>query len=337
MKIVLFGDIHFGAHSNSDLFNQECLDFLNFMKQWCDDNLVEDYETIFLGDWYHSRNNINVKTLNYGKEGLITLSNIGIKQYMITGNHDLYKKESREIHSLIIPDEASGIEIVDNPILIGDRLLVPWLVEDEKLKDLIQEHSPKYVFGHFEIPSFKFNKLVVMDGEYNPYDYQGPKMIYSGHFHLRQAKDNITYIGNCFSHDFSDNGCWKEKGFCILETDTGDVQFVEWKQAPKYLMSNLSTFTDNEEYTNCYLRLINDNSLKQDEILKIISELKNTGRYKEIQIIPIELDLSGEEESIELKDIGNMNVIIPEMLSKVDMKGINSHKLIDIYNNLNVI
>ena len=52
-------------------------------------------------------------------------------------------------------------------------------------------------------------------------------------------------------------------------------------------------------------------------------------------IIPIELDLSGEEESIELKDIGNMNVIIPEMLSKVDMKGINSHKLIDIYNNLN--
>ena len=73
MKYVLFGDIHFGNKSNSDEFNQECLDFLTFMQEWCDDNIQEDYETIFLGDWYHNRNAINVKTLNYGKEGLVIL------------------------------------------------------------------------------------------------------------------------------------------------------------------------------------------------------------------------------------------------------------------------
>ena len=50
----------------------------------------------------------------------------------------------------------------------------------------------------------------------------------------------------------------------------------------------------------------------------------------------MELDISGEEESIELKDIGNMNTIIPTMLSKVEMDGIDSNRLISIYNNLEV-
>ena len=336
MKLVLFGDIHFGAHSNSDLFNQECLDFLAFMKNWCDDNIAEDYNTIFLGDWYHNRNTINVKTLNYGKEGLIALSNIGVKQYMIIGNHDLYKKESRDIHSIIIPDEASGIEVVDSPIMVESLLLTPWLVENEKLKDLITENEPDYVFGHFEIPSFRFNQSIVMEGDYNPFDYQGPKMIYSGHFHQRQSKDNITYIGNCFSHDFSDNNIWHEKGFCVIDTLHNTVQYVEWKEAPKYLMTNISLFQDNVDYTNCYLRLVNDAKLDNENLIKFTSALKNTGRYKEVQIIPIELDLSGEADSVELKDIGNMNTIIPEMLSKVEMEGIDSNKLISIYNDLEI-
>lgn len=336
MKYVLFGDIHFGCHSNSDLFNQECLDFLEFMKNWCDENIVGDYNTIFLGDWYHNRNAINVKTLNYGKEGMISLSNIGVKQYMILGNHDLYKKDSRDIHSIIVPDEANGIEVVSEPLFFDDLLLVPWLVSGENLKDLIAQYSPEYVFGHFEIPTFKYNQKITMEGDYNPFDYQGPKMIYSGHFHQRQTKDNITYIGNCFSHDYSDNGCWHEKGFCVLDTITNTIQFVEWKEAPKYYVSNISTFLPSDDLSNAYVRLINDKSIEPEIIVKLISDLKNTGRFQEIQVIPTELDLTGEEESVELKDIGNMNTIIPEMLSKVEMEGINSNKLISIYNNLEI-
>ena len=36
-----------------------------------------------------------------------------------------------------------------------------------------------------------------MDGEFNPVDLEGPKRIFSGHFHLRSSKANVYYIGNC--------------------------------------------------------------------------------------------------------------------------------------------
>ena len=90
------------------------------------------------------------------------------------------------------------------------------------------------------------------------------------------------------------------------------------------------------DMNNGYLRIINDKNYDNSQILKLQEELKKTGIFREIQIIPAELDLTGDVDSIEMKDIGNMNVIIPEMLAKVDMEGIDSNKLIDIYNNLEI-
>ena len=87
---------------------------------------------------------------------------------------------------------------------------------------------------------------------------------------------------------------------------------------------------------NAYIKLINDKRLDNETIYKLTNALKETGRFREIQIIPMELDITGEEESVELKDIGNMNTIIPTMLAKVEMEGIDSNKLINIYNNLEV-
>lgn len=343
MKYVLFSDIHFGNKNSSDTYNQECLDFLNFMKDWCDENLHEDFETVFMGDWFHTRNAVNVKTLNYGKEGLITLSNIGNTQYLILGNHDLYYLDKRDIASVIIPDEAEGIEIITEPTLIyqppkmEDKILLcPWLVGDESLKDLIQQYNPEYVFGHFELPSFKLNNKIVMEGEFNPFDYEGTKHIFSGHYHTFSEKSNITYIGACFSHNYSDANDWNNKGFIVFDGTTGQYQRIEWKKAPKYYVSALSKFNPPADLDNAYVQIINDIKAPNEDILKLTSALKDTGKYREIQVIPIELDISGEEESIELKDIGNMNTIIPTMLSKVEMDGIDSNKLIKIYNDLEI-
>lgn len=337
MKYVLFSDIHFGNKNSSDIFNNECLEFLNFMDNWCSNNILEPFETIFMGDWFHTRNAVNVKTLNYGKEGLIKLSNIGEKQYLILGNHDLYYLDKREVSSVIVPEEAQGIEIIDSPLKLNDDILLcPWLVGEETLKDIITEYNPKYVFGHFELPSFKLNSKMVMEGEFNPFDYVGPKKIFSGHYHTFDEKANITYIGACFSHNFSDVNDWHNKGFVVFDTNTGEYQRVEWKKAPKYYSSLLSQFNPPEDLDNAYVQIINDIKAPNSDIMKLTSALKETGKYKEIQIIPVELDITGEEDSIELKDIGNMNIIIPEMLSKVEMDGIDSNKLIEIYNNLEI-
>ena len=149
-------------------------------------------------------------------------------------------------------------------------------------------------------------------------------------------KDNIKYIGNCFSQTFADVNDWHNKGFMVIDTETGEEQRVEFILAPKYYVSNISEFNPPDDLNNAYVKLINDKRFDNETIYKLTDALKETGRFREIQIIPLELDITGEEESIELKDIGNMNTIIPNMLSKVEMEGIDANKLINIYNNLEV-
>ena len=193
MKYILLTDIHFGCKGNSDEFNQQCLDFLQFVQDYVDEHFEnEDILPIFLGDWYHNRNTINVKTLNYGIEGLRTFDNIGTMEnsLLLVGNHDIYYKDRRDTYSPINPDGDAQINIVDEPLFVKSELtgnhgclFVPWLLSNEKLTDLINEYNPEYVFGHFELPSFKLNNQVTMDGEFNPADYSNVKRIFSGHFH----------------------------------------------------------------------------------------------------------------------------------------------------------
>ena len=61
MKYILLSDIHFGHKGNSEEFNKQCLDFLDFVAQDTENKDIDG--AIFLGDWFHTRNNVNVKTL----------------------------------------------------------------------------------------------------------------------------------------------------------------------------------------------------------------------------------------------------------------------------------
>lgn len=344
MKYILLTDIHFGCHGNSDEFNQNCLDFLQFVQDYVDEHFEsEDILPIFMGDWYHNRNTINVKTLNYGVEGLRIFDNLGNQEYsmLILGNHDLYFKDRRDTYSPFNPDGDAQINIVDEPLYIKSELtgnhgclFVPWLLSDENISDLIKEYNPEFVFGHFEFPSFKLNNQVVMDGEFNPADLEGPKRIFSGHFHLRSSKANVYYIGNCFSHDFSDSNEWHNKGFGIFDPDTDELEFVEWKDAPKYCVCRASNLDKLEIGSNMKLKLINNVGLEPKVLNQIQEELLGLPQIKECLWYPENLLLTESDKEIDLTNIPDVNIMIGKMLSEMDMKNINNNKLINIYNDL---
>ena len=344
MKYILLTDIHFGNKSNSDEFNEQCLNFLQFVQDFVDEKLPnEDVLPIFLGDWFNNRNTINVKTLNYGVEGLRIFDNIGNmdKSMLILGNHDLFYKDRRDVYSPLNPDGGANIEIIDEPLYVKSELtgnhgclFVPWLLSNEDLVDLIQEYKPEYVFGHFEFPSFKFNNLVKKDGEFNPADYSNVKRIFSGHFHIRQSNSNITYIGNCFSHDFSDSNEWHNKGFAIFDPDTNELGYVEWKDAPKYCICRASELSNIEFGSNMKLKLINNMDLPQKTLNEIQEDLLALPQIIECLWYPENLLQLESDKEVDLTNIPDVNVMIGKMLSEMDMKDIDNNKLIQIYNEL---
>lgn len=85
-----------------------------------------------LGDWHHNRASINVSTLNYTTSNLRKLNDNFDEVIMITGNHDLYYREKREIHSLSMIQDFPKIRMINDEMFIEDGIaFIPWLCDDE--------------------------------------------------------------------------------------------------------------------------------------------------------------------------------------------------------------
>ena len=229
-KVACFTDIHFGLKSNSATHNQDCEDFVDWF-------IAEAKEAgcetgIFLGDWHHNRNSLNITTMDYTLRSLEKLGQAFDNFYFFPGNHDLYYKDKRDIHSVEFGKYVPGITVVNEITTIGDTTLVPWLVGDEWKK--MEKLKSRYVFGHFELPLFYMNAMIQMPdhGELQGTHFKNPEYVFSGHFHKRQAKENIVYIGNAFPHNYAD--AWDDdRGMMILEHGK-KPEYRIWPDAPKF-------------------------------------------------------------------------------------------------------
>ena len=201
-KVATFTDIHFGLKSNSATHNQDCEDFVDW---FIAEAKAAGCETaIYCGDWHHNRNSINLTTMDYSMRCLEKLGAAFEQFFWFPGNHDLFYKDKRSIHSSAFGKHIPGVTVVDHILTKGDVTLVPWLVGDEWKE--IGKVKSKYMFGHFELPLFYMNAMVQMPdhGELQPKHFAHQDYVFSGHFHKRQNQGNIWYIGNAFPHNFAD-------------------------------------------------------------------------------------------------------------------------------------
>ena len=179
---------------------------------------------IFLGDWHHQRASVNVATLNASWQDLKKLNDAFDTVYFITGNHDLFFRDKRELNSMEFARDLPNFVMVDEILEEGNVGIIPWLVGDEHKK--VAKMDVKYMFGHFELPYFKMNAMVEMPdhGGIKAEHLTGPEYVFSGHFHKRQYKNNIHYIGNAFPHNYAD----------VFDNDRG-AMFLTWDEEPVYV------------------------------------------------------------------------------------------------------
>jgi hypothetical protein len=195
-KAAIFTDIHYGAKSNSEQHNTDCLEFMKWAVKKAKQ---EGCETcLFLGDYHNNRASMNIRTMQYALHGLELLSQNFQQTFFIPGNHDLYYRDKRDIQSVEWARHLPNVEICNDWFSSGDVVIAPWLVGDDFKR--IPKLKGKYMFGHFELPGYLMNAMVEMPdhGEVRREDFTNFEHVFTGHFHKRQTKKNITYIGNCF-------------------------------------------------------------------------------------------------------------------------------------------
>ena len=334
-KAACFTDIHFGYKNNSREFNNDCEEFIIW---FIEKAKAEGAETcIFLGDYHHNRAGVNVSTLNYSVSNLQRLSEAFENVYMIMGNHDLYYREKREIHSLPYANLFENVHLINEGVVeMGGVALVPWLIGDEWRA--MKKIKSKYVFGHFELPYFKMNAMVEMPdhGGLKAEHFDGPEYVFSGHFHKRQTSGNVQYLGSPFPHNYAD--AWDDdRGMMLLEWG-GVPQHIDWEDGPRYRTIPLSKLIDKpEEYLHkkTYCRVTLDVPISYEEANFIKETFAEQFQLREISLMPAKK----EEHSIDWSqgadiEVENVDKIVYTQLQAVDSDMISSNKLIEIYNKL---
>lgn len=332
-KVACFTDIHFGLKSNSTTHLSDCEEFVDW---FIDEAKKAGCETaIFLGDWSHNRNSLNLVTLDSSLRCLEKLGESFEQFFWFPGNHDLFYKDKRDIHSSAFGRHVPGVTVVDSVTTLGDVTLVPWLVGDEW--KTISKVKSRYMFGHFELPLFYMNAMVQMPdhGELQADHFVHQEYVFSGHFHKRQNRGKIHYIGNTFPHNFSDT--WDdERGMMILEWN-GVPKYINWPDCPKYRTVKLSDLIDRKDEimrSKMHIKVNLDIDISFEEANFIKDTFTQQYDIREISLIQDKANLDSTIDDNPDAKFESVDQIVSDQLVNIESDQFDKKILLDIYNNL---
>ena len=332
-KAAVFTDLHLGLKSNSTLHNEDCWAFVQWMVKKAKE---EGCETcLFLGDYHNNRASINILTLNYSLKCLEHLNANFERVFFIPGNHDLYYRDKRDVQSVEWAKHLPNVTICNDWFSDGDVVIAPWLCGDDCKR--IPKLKGRYMFGHFELPGYLMNAMVAMPehGEVRREHFSNFDHVFTGHFHKRQTQKNITYIGNCFPHNYADAGD-DERGLTILEWGK-DPEYHAWPDQPRYRVFQLSDVLQHTEamlQPGMHVRVNLDVDISYEEATFIKETFTNTYGLREITLIPAKVTELTEYQIQGNIEFESVDQIVYSQLTTIDSKQYDPNLLLELYRNL---
>ncbi len=353
IKSASFTDIHFGAKANSIVHNDDCIRYL----EWFCDNVTSDPDIDhinFLGDWNENRSALNIHTLNKAYAGAQMLNKLGLPVYFIIGNHDLYYRNSRTVHSVIHHNEFSNFRVIDEPVIIDNigtttgALMCPYLFHDE-YPSLTKYLNIDTWWGHFEFKGFVVTGYTITmptgpDSEH----FAGPNHIFSGHFHKRQAHkgSNVVYIGNTFPTNFGDAG-QTDRGMMTYNHESDETLFYDWEELPRYTKTRLTDILDKENrnkilFANARVNCLVDVPISFEESNYLKQKFKEEYNLREFVLEEspdIKVALSETETEIDWNNMELQGVddLVLLMLEGIESDHIENSLLIQQYQEIEVV
>ena len=265
MKIALINDTHFGARGDSQLFFDYFMKFFDeVFFPYLEENDIKT--VIHAGDLMDRRKFVNFSILNQVRARFINkLKENNIDFHCILGNHDVYYRNTNNVNS-VSELFSNDINIYETPSIQNfdglDIALVPWVNKEnrEECIKFIKTAAAPILVGHLELNGYQVMRGVKYSGGMDSKIFERYEKVLSGHFHCRQEKDNVYYMGTQYQITFAD--LEERKGFHVLDTETREIEFIE---NPNKMFHKLyyndeegpidSKNLDFGDLTDCYVRL----------------------------------------------------------------------------------
>lgn len=230
--ICILGDTHFGVRSDSKAFNDYYRKFYEtvFFPSLLDREVTDIYQ---LGDLFDRRKYVNFFTLAECREYFFDkIQELGMHLHVLIGNHDIFWKESLSVNSpsLLLKD-YSNITLYQKPTTIEINNckvdIIPWICKEneEDIYKFIKKTESALCFGHFEIAGFQMYRGIDNHEGISADIFNKYKHVFSGHYHHKSSKDNITYVGTPMEHTWADYD--DPRGFHIFDGNTLELEFIQ--------------------------------------------------------------------------------------------------------------
>jgi hypothetical protein len=328
MTIALITDQHLDGRKGSNIFWDYFHKFYDeVFFPYLEKNKIKTI--IDLGDTFDNRKSIDFNVWQRIRENYFdVLQKMGVELHMIIGNHDTYYKNTNDINSPdLLLNTYSNIIVYNKPATVkfeGTNIaMIPWINSGnyEEVMNFIDETPAKIAMGHLELSGFEVTPGLKMEHGMDPKTFSKFEKVFSGHFHHKSSKGNITYLGNPYEMFWND--CDDTRGFHTFEPTAKKLKFHKnpFKIFKKiYYSDKGGEFQYNaEEYSKTYVKVIVDQ--KQDYLAfeKMIDNLYKAGAH-DIKILEtlVEDDLN-EDPDLEVKDtVTLLNEYIDEVEMSVD-------------------
>ena len=299
MKILLITDQHFGVRNDNQCFIDHYKKFYSkVVLPFIDAHKIK--KVIALGDTFDKRRSINFMSLEAAKEMWFNpLEERGIHMDMLVGNHDIYYKNTLRINAPSELLEGYGnISVHDVPTHIDvggiSILLLPWICDENRdgTMETIANSDATVCMGHLEFNGFEAHPGHVMEGGMDHSMFKKFKRVFSGHYHMKSKKDNVTYLGNPYQLYWNDYGC--KRGFHVFDTDTLKTTFYRnpFDVFHKLYYNGSINLPDEKELEGAYVKLIVENKgdyARFDHAVKTLQDMP-LGDLKIIEDISVEIE-----------------------------------------------
>jgi hypothetical protein len=320
------------------------MDNLEFLQWFIDAALTWGADAVVCGgDWHDSRQAIFLTTLHSSEIAMEMLNRAFKKVYFLVGNHDLLYRNKRDITSVGMAKNWSNFQFINEPLILGDVSFFPWLTGNDRER-LVASKS-RYIFAHAELNGFLMNSRVVIpfsEENLSAGDITFPEHLFSGHYHFRQTRGRVTYIGNIMPFDHADDFD-TERGGMFLEWGKDPI-FTTWRDQPTFssgLMSDILANPKKYIAPKATIRAHQDVDLTQEEITYLRDNFVMENGLRRFEIVPIaspvtgEMSVENETSDVEIQITHTTTEeMIEKNLNKVTMSGIDSSRLIEIFRSL---
>jgi len=303
-KVAIITDTHFGVRKGSQIFH-------DYFQKFYADTFFPALEQrgirhcIHLGDVFDVRKGIDYWSLDWAKRVFFDeLERRGIDTHIIVGNHDIFYRTSLKLNSVMLNlREYPNLAVYDRPQTANiegrDIFMVPWICE-ENAESFVKERDSSQAtlcMGHLELAGFYANKDYQCQHGTNSNEFSKFDTVFSGHFHKKSSRSNITYLGNPYQLYWNDLD--EVRGFHIYDLETGELEFIP-NPTPMfhkifYNESKRQLFNPTK-FKNSYIKIVVEDKSTPKKLSSFVDKLYQVGIH-DIKIIEqLSLDVDDDVE-----------------------------------------